>query len=201
MTTRTFRLSGRELDRSWHVLDAKDVPLGRLASEASKLLLGKHKPTYEPHLAMGDFVIVVNAGEVRLSGDKAQTKVYYRHTGYPGGLRERTAQEQLDRDPRRVIEMAVRGMLPHNSRGRELFRHLKVYRGPDHPHQAQLRAGTGARAKKRTAQEQTQAARAAAGTATRRRRARPAVADEPAPDAAAAEAAAVETAQETETDE
>ena len=180
MTTKTFRLSANELDRSWHVLDAKDVPLGRLASEASKLLLGKHKPTYEPHLAMGDFVIVINGRDIALTGDKALRKIYYRHTGYPGGLRERTAQQQLDRDPRRVIERAVRGMLPHNSRGRELFRHLKVYSGPQHPHEAQVREGTGARAKQRATEAQTQAARTAAGTATRRRRAQPA-ATEPTP--------------------
>jgi large subunit ribosomal protein L13 len=170
MTTRTFRLSKNDMDRSWHVLDARGVPLGRLASEAAKLLLGKHKPTYEPHLAMGDFVIIVNAREIAVTGAKAQQKVYYRHTGYPGGLRERTLQEQLDRDPRRVVEMAVRGMLPHNVRGRELFRHVKVYAGPTHPHAAQLNAGTGARAKKRAGAEQTQAARGAAATATRRRR-------------------------------
>ena len=160
------------MDRRWHVLDAQGVPLGRIASEAAKLLLGKHKPTYEPHLAMGDFVVVVNASKVAFTGDKMQAKVYYRHTGYPGGLRERTLQEQLDRDPRRVIEKAVKGMLPHNVRGRELFRHLKVYRGPEHPHQAQVMAGTGARAKKRAEASQAEAAKAAPATATRRPRER-----------------------------
>jgi large subunit ribosomal protein L13 len=153
------------MDRKWHVLDAQGVPLGRIASEAAKLLLGKHKPTYEPHLAMGDFVVIVNAGQVAFTGDKLQTKVYYRHTGYPGGLRERTLQELLDRDPRRVVEKAVKGMLPHNVRGRELFRHLKVYRGPEHPHQAQLAAGTGARAKKRAEASQAATATSAATTA------------------------------------
>jgi len=132
------------MDRAWHVIDAKDVPLGRLASEAAKLLMGKHKPTYEPHLPMGDFVIVVNAKEIGLTGNKATEKVYYRHSGYPGGLRERTFEEQLAKDPRRVVEKAVKGMLPSTSLGRELFRHLKVYSGPNHPHAAQVRAGMGA---------------------------------------------------------
>lgn len=161
MTTKTYRLSGKAMDRKWHVLDAEGVPLGRIASEAAKLLLGKHKPTYEPHLAMGDFVVVVNASKVAFTGDR-QAKVYYRHTGYPGGLRERTLEDQLERDPRRVIEKAVKGMLPHNARGRELFRHLKVYRGPEHPHQAQVMAGTGARARKRG--ETSQAAVSAPAT-------------------------------------
>ena len=130
------------MDRRWHVLDAKGRPLGRLASEAAQLLMGKHKPTYEPHLPMGDFVVIVNAREIGITGNKATQKVYYRHSGYPGGLRERTLQEQLDRDPRRVVERAVKGMLPSTSLGRELFRHLKVYAGPNHPHEAQVRAGS-----------------------------------------------------------
>ena len=171
MTTKTFRLSKKRMDRAWHVRDATGVPLGRLASEAAKLLLGKHKPTYEPHLPMGDFVVVVNASQVGITGQKAAQKVYYRHSGYPGGLRERTLGEQMARDPRRVIESAVKGMLPHNSRGRELLRHLKVYAGPDHPHEAQVMAGTGARAKKRAAREQAAAALDAVGTPVRRRRA------------------------------
>src|SRR5438045_5472056 len=99
MTTKTFRLSGNDIERSWHVLDAKGRPLGRVASEAARLLLGKHKPTYEPHLAMGDFVVIVNAKEVGVTGEKMQQKVYYRHSGYPGRLHERTLQEQLDKDP------------------------------------------------------------------------------------------------------
>ena len=107
---------------------------------------------------MGDFVVIVNAGQVAVTGAKTKRKVYYRHTGYPGGLRERTLEEQLDRDPRKVVERAVKGMLPHNSRGRELFRHLKVYLGPDHPHEAQVNAGTGARAAKRERQAEAAAA-------------------------------------------
>ncbi len=176
MTTKTFRLSEKAMERSWHVLDASAVPLGRLASEASKLLLGKHKPTYEPHLPMGDFVVVINAAEIALTGTKMTDMIYYRHTGHPGGLRERSVQEQLDRDPRRVVEKAVKGMLPHNVRGRELFRHLKVYAGADHPHEAQLNAGTGARARKRAQAAQVTGAIEAAATAPRRRRAAPATA-------------------------
>ena len=153
MTTKTYRLRASDIERKWHVLDASGRPLGRIASEAAHLLLGKHKPTYEPHLAMGDHVIVVNAAEVILTGNKASQKAYYRHSGYPGNLRKRTFAQQMERDARKVIETAVRGMLPHNVRGRELFRHLKVYNGPEHPHEAQVNAGTGARARKRAAAE------------------------------------------------
>ena len=145
--TKTFRLSGNAMDRRWHVIDAKGRPLGRVASEVAQLLMGKHKPTYEPYLPMGDFVVVVNAKETAITGNKALQKVYYRHSGYPGGLKERTFAEQLAKDPRRVIEHAVKGMIPHNSHGRELFRHLKVYAGPDHPQEAQVRAGTGAKSR------------------------------------------------------
>jgi large subunit ribosomal protein L13 len=182
MTTKTFRLSEKAMERSWHVLDAREVPLGRLASEASKLLLGKHKPTYEPHLAMGDFVVVINASAIALTGTKAADKVYYRHTGHPGGLRERSLQEQLERDPRRVVEKAVKGMLPHNVRGRELFRHLHVYAGPEHPHEAQVRAGTGARARKRAQAAEVAGALGATATATRRRRGAPPAAAPVAPE-------------------
>ncbi len=193
MTTKTFRLSKKRMDRAWHVRDATDVPLGRLASEAAKLLLGKHKPTYEPHLPMGDFVVIVNASQVGVTGQKAAKKIYYRHSGYPGGLRERTLAEQMARDPRRVIESAVKGMLPHNSRGRELLRHLKVYAGPDHPHEAQVMAGTGARAKKRAAREQAAAAVEAVAAPVRRRRVDSAA--EPPADEAAAVAVAEEAEQ------
>ena len=158
MTTKTYRLSAKEFDRRWQVVDAGGRPLGRVASEAARLLLGKHKPDYEPHLPMGDHVIVINAAGVVLTGNKAQQKIYYRHSGYPGNLRQRTFEEQMERDPRKVLERAIKGMLPHTRLGRELFRHLRVYSGADHPHEAQLRAGTGARARKRAAAE----ARAAA---------------------------------------
>ena len=161
MTTKTYRLRASDIERKWHVLDAGGRPLGRVASEAAHLLLGKHKPTYEPHLAMGDHVIVVNAAEVILTGNKASQKTYYRHSGYPGNLRKRTFEQQMERDPRKVIETAVRGMLPHNVRGRELFRHLKVYNGAEHPHEAQVNAGTGARARRRAAAAERAAAAAA----------------------------------------
>jgi len=160
MTMKTFRLSAKSMDRRWHVLDAADTPLGRVASEAAKLLLGKHKPNYEPFLPMGDYVVIINADRVAVTGEKTKRKVYYRHTGYPGGLRERTLEEQMDRDPRKVLERAIKGMLPHNSRGRELFRHLNVYSGSEHPHEAQVNAGTGARAQKRARQDEVAAAAA-----------------------------------------
>ena len=165
MTTKTYRLRASDIERKWHVLDAGGRPLGRVASEAAHLLLGKHKPTYEPHLAMGDHVIVVNAAEVILTGNKASQKTYYRHSGYPGNLRKRTFEQQMERDPRKVIETAVRGMLPHNVRGRELFRHLKVYNGAEHPHEAQVNAGTGARARRRAAAAERAAAAAEAAPA------------------------------------
>ena len=198
MTTKTFRLSGKAMDRSWHVLDAADTPLGRVASEAAKLLLGKHKPNYEPFLAMGDFVVVINADRVAVTGAKTKKKVYYRHSGYPGGLRERTLEEQMERDPRKVLERAIKGMLPHNSRGRELFRHLKVYSGSEHPHEAQLNAGTGARAKKRERQAEVAAAAPPAPEAVETKPVEPVVetpvaevvVETAAPEAAAPEAAA-----------
>ncbi len=164
MTTKTYRLHAGSFDRAWHVIDAQGKPLGRVASEAAKLLLGKHKPTYEPHLPMGDFVIIVYAKEVGYTGNKAAEKVYYRHSGYPGGLKERTLAEQLIKDPRRVLEKAIKGMLPGNVLGRELFRHLKVYSGPNHPHAAQLRAGMGA-AKRTSAPAAVAAAAPAASEA------------------------------------
>ena len=126
MTVRTYRLSAKRYDRRWRVIDAGGRPLGRVASEAARLLLGKHKPDYEPHLPMGDYVVVINASEVALTGDKAAQKVYYRHSGYPGNLRTRSFAEQMERDPRKVVERAVRGMIPHTRLGRELFRHLRV---------------------------------------------------------------------------
>lgn len=187
MTTKTYRLRASDIERKWHVLDASGRPLGRIASEAAHLLLGKHKPTYEPHLAMGDHVIVVNAAEVVLTGNKASQKTYYRHSGYPGNLRKRSFAQQMERDARKVIETAVRGMLPHNVRGRELFRHLKVYNGPEHPHEAQVNAGTGARARKRAAAE----ARAAAVAEAAPEIEEPTVeaVEEPVAEAAAVEAA------------
>jgi large subunit ribosomal protein L13 len=119
------------------VIDATDVVLGRLAVQTATLLRGKHKPTYAPHMDGGDFVIIVNAGKVSLSGDKATKKMAYRHSGYPGGLSQTPFGELLAKDPRQAIEKAVWGMLPKNRLGRQMLKKLKVYAGPEHPHQAQ----------------------------------------------------------------
>jgi large subunit ribosomal protein L13 len=135
---KTYSLSAKDIDKAWHVLDASGETLGRLSTRVAGLLTGKHKPTYSPHLDMGDFVIIVNADKVRVTGNKLEDKIYYRHTGYMGGLKETTLQDMLQRNPRRVIELAVRGMLPRNRLSRHLLRHLKVYAGPDHPHEAQV---------------------------------------------------------------
>ena len=143
--TATVRRRASELRKDWHVVDAAGRPLGRVASEVAILLRGKHKPDFEPHLDGGDFVIIVNAGKVRLSGRKAQQKVYYRHSGYPGNLRRRTFAEQMARRPELVLERAVRGMLPKGPLGKRLRRHLKVYPGPDHPHEAQVTGSLRAR--------------------------------------------------------
>ena len=137
---KTYSLSGKEIDKAWHVVDATGQTLGRLSTEVAAILRGKHKPTYSPHLDMGDFVVVVNAEKVRVTGNKLQDKVYYRHTGYMGGLKETTLSDMLARKPGRVLELAVRGMLPRNRLSRHLLRHMKVYAGPDHPHEAQVNA-------------------------------------------------------------
>ena len=121
----------------WHVIDASNVVLGRLASQAATLLRGKHKTTFTPNQDEGDFVIVINASKVTLTGNKMQDKIDYRHSGQPGGLRATTYERLIETDPRRVIEKAVRGMLPHNRGGRAMIKKLKVYAGPDHPHPAQ----------------------------------------------------------------
>jgi len=135
---KTFRLKRKDILTEWHIIDATDQPLGRLATRISSLILGKHKPTYEPHLAMGDYVVVINSDKVIVTGQKFDKKVYYRHSGYPGGIRQRTFAEQMELDSRRVIEKAVKGMLPHNVKGRTLFKRLKVYSDEKHPHAAQL---------------------------------------------------------------
>lgn len=138
--TSTIRGKAGDIRKEWHVIDAEGRSLGRVASEVASLILGKHKPTFEPHLDDGDFVIVINASDVRLTGRKAEQNRYYRHSGYPGNLRERTWAEQMERRPEFVIENAVYGMLPKGSLGHRLRRHLKVYAGSDHPHQAQLKS-------------------------------------------------------------
>lgn len=135
--TRTYSPKADEIQREWLVIDATDVVLGRLASHVASLLRGKHKPTFAPHMDTGDFVIVVNADKVALTGSKLQKKVAYRHSGYPGGLTATGYAELLEKHPTRVVEKAVRGMLPKSSLGRAQFGKLKVYAGPEHPHAAQ----------------------------------------------------------------
>jgi large subunit ribosomal protein L13 len=134
---RTFSPKPADIQREWLVIDATDVVLGRLAVQVATLLRGKHKPTYAPHVDNGDFVIVVNAAKVSLAGDKATKKLAYRHSGFPGGLSATPYGELLEKDPRRAIERSVWGMLPKNRLSRQLMRKLKVYAGPEHPHQAQ----------------------------------------------------------------
>lgn len=134
---RTFSPKPGDVQRQWHVIDATDVVLGRLATQAATLLRGKHKPVYAPHVDTGDFVIVINAEKVALTGTKRENKVEYRHSGYPGGLRSTSYDELLAKNPRRVVEKAVKGMLPHTTLGRHMLTKLKVYAGPEHPHRAQ----------------------------------------------------------------
>lgn len=126
-----------EIERKWYVIDASGQTLGRLASEVASILRGKHKPTYTPHVDTGDFVIVINADKIVLTGNKLDQKMYRRHSGYPGGLKEMTYRNLLNKRPEKAIEIAVKGMLPHNRLGRKMFTKLKVYRGSEHPHQAQ----------------------------------------------------------------
>jgi large subunit ribosomal protein L13 len=135
--TRTFTPKPAEIQRDWVVIDAEDIVLGRLASHAAVLLRGKHKPIFAPHVDTGDFVIIINADKVALTGSKALQKKAYRHSGYPGGLSSVTYAELLEKNPVRAVEKAVRGMLPKNSIGRAQLRKLKVYTGNEHPHAAQ----------------------------------------------------------------
>jgi len=125
------------IDRQWFLVDAENQTLGRLATEVASVLRGKNKPNFTPHLDTGDFVVVVNAEKIRVSGNKATQKLYRRHSGRPGGMKVETFQRLQDRLPERIVEKAIKGMLPHNALGRQLFRKLKVYRGPEHPHAAQ----------------------------------------------------------------
>jgi large subunit ribosomal protein L13 len=134
---RTYSPKPGDLTREWHVIDATDVVLGRLAVQAATLLRGKHKPTYAPHLDTGDFVVIINADKVALSGNKRQTKMAYRHSGHPGGLTATPYGELLEKDSRKAVEKAVWGMLPKNRLSRQLLKKLKVYAGPVHPHAAQ----------------------------------------------------------------
>lgn len=134
---RTYTPKAGDVTRQWHVIDATDMVLGRLASHVATLLRGKHKPTFAPHVDTGDFVIVINAEKVALTGQKLAQKIDYRHSLYPGGLRATAYGDLVQSDPRRVIEKAVKGMLPHNKLGREQLKKLKVYAGSEHPHAAQ----------------------------------------------------------------
>jgi large subunit ribosomal protein L13 len=134
---RTYSPKPGDVQRRWHVIDATDVVLGRLASQTAQLLRGKHKPVFAPHADTGDFVIIINAAKVALTGDKLNTKMAYRHSGYPGGIRSTPYSVLMATSPRKAVEKAVRGMLPHTTLGRAQLRKLKVYAGPDHPHQAQ----------------------------------------------------------------
>lgn len=134
---KTFVAKEHEVEKKWYLIDARDKILGRLASEIAILLRGKHKPVFTPHMDAGDYVVVVNADKVLLTGDKLQKKMYYRHSGYVGGLKEIPAKEMLQKKPENLIRLAVKGMLPKNSLGRRQLRKLKIYASPDHPHQAQ----------------------------------------------------------------
>jgi large subunit ribosomal protein L13 len=137
MNTKTYTPRESEIDRRWYVVDAADQTLGRLASRVARVLEGKHKPTYAAHLDTGDHVIILNASRIAVTADKRETKKYIRHSGYPGGYKEETLGHLLDRRPEEVIRRAVKGMLPRNRLGVQMLRKLKVYAGPEHPHQAQ----------------------------------------------------------------
>ena len=134
---KTFMAKKEEIEKKWYIVDASDKVVGRLATKIATILRGKHKPIYTPHVDTGDFVIVVNAGKVKFTGNKLNKKKYYKHTGYMGGLKETTAKEMLEKKPEEVIRHAVKGMLPKNRLGRKLLKKLKIYRGEEHPHQAQ----------------------------------------------------------------
>ena len=134
---KTFTAKPAEVKREWFVVDAADKTLGRLATEIASRLRGKHKPEYTPHVDTGDYIVVVNAEKVRVTGNKTSDKMYYRHTEFPGGLKSMNFADMIERKPERVIELAVKGMLPRNPLGRDMYRKLKVYAGTEHPHAAQ----------------------------------------------------------------
>jgi len=133
----TYSPKPGEITRAWHVIDATDVVLGRLATHAATLLRGKHKPTYAPHMDTGDFVVIINAEKIAVSGKKRDDKFIYRHSGFPGGLKQRSVGEMIEKYPDRLVEKAIKGMLPKNRLGRAMSKKLKVYAGPSHPHSAQ----------------------------------------------------------------
>ena len=134
---KTYYPKPEDIERNWVLVDANDQNLGRLATRIAEVLIGKHKPIYTPGVDVGDFVVVVNAERVTVTGNKLEDKTYYRHTGYPGGIRETKLKDMLVRNPDRVLRSAVWGMVPHNKYGKALMKKLKIYAGPDHPHEAQ----------------------------------------------------------------
>ena len=139
---KTYTISASDIKRKWHLMDASDEVLGKLATRIASLLMGKHKPEFSRNLDTGDFVVVINADKVRVTGNKAKQKEYYRHSGYPGGLKRITFEKLMQTYPTRVIEHAVKGMLPHNRLGAKIFKKLKVYAGDTHPHLAEVKAGS-----------------------------------------------------------
>ncbi len=134
---KTYQAKKEDFDHKWYLVNAEGKVLGRLSTELAKILKGKNKATYTPHVDTGDFVVVVNAGKVTLTGKKMKDKIYYHHTGYPGGIKEMNAEKLLAKKPTAMIRIAVKGMLPKNSLGRQMIRKLKIYAGPNHPHEAQ----------------------------------------------------------------
>ncbi|MDD2238316.1 MAG: 50S ribosomal protein L13 [Bacilli bacterium] len=135
---KTFMQKKEAVDRKWYLIDANGLPLGRMATKVAHILRGKHKPTYTPHIDGGDFIIIVNADKVKLTGNKINNKMYYNHSGYPGGLRERNAKTMIESYPVEMVERAVKGMLPKGRLGRQMYKKLFVYAGADHKHQAQM---------------------------------------------------------------
>ena len=135
--TKTYTPRAADIDRRWYIIDADGQTLGRLATRIAHVLRGKHKPTYSPHMDLGDHIVVINAENIRVTGRKAEQKVYYRHTGAPGGLRTSSYQHVMETHPERILRSAVKGMLPNNVLGRNMFKKLRVYAGGEHPHQAQ----------------------------------------------------------------
>ncbi len=135
---KTYSAKSEEVTREWYIVNAEGVVLGRLAAEIAKRLRGKHKPIYTPHVDTGDYVVVVNAEKIALTGKKLTDKMYYRHSGYPGGLKETSAQKMLEKKPEDLLRLAVKGMLPKNSLGRSMLKKLKIYSGGEHPHAAQM---------------------------------------------------------------
>lgn len=134
---KTYATKASDIVRKWYVVDAQDKTLGRLASEVARVLMGKHKPIFSPNLDTGDFVVIVNAEKIRVTGRKLTDKMYYHHSGYPGGIKSASLEQMLERHPDRVLRLAIKNMLPHNKLGRNMIRKLKVYAGPEHPHEAQ----------------------------------------------------------------